>query len=72
MRTLWNKLLCWFGYHAYYKTEELSDYSIKVGCFHCSKMWGMHLPTKTFIEWDKDLEAIYATKVLWEKKNNTD
>tara|TARA_R110002153_G_scaffold8522_1_gene36537 strand:+ start:504 stop:668 length:165 start_codon:yes stop_codon:yes gene_type:complete len=50
----------------YYKIKELSDYSIKVGCSCCSKQWGMHHPTKSFIEWDQDLAEIYSTKIIWE------
>ena len=66
MRTLWNKLLCLFGQHSYYKIKELSDYSVKVGCTSCAKMWGMHHPTKSFVEWDTDFEDIYTSKIVWD------
>tara|TARA_R110002153_G_scaffold32729_4_gene99005 strand:+ start:781 stop:1023 length:243 start_codon:yes stop_codon:yes gene_type:complete len=65
MKNLWNKLLCLFGHHSYYKIKELSDYSVKVGCACCSKQWGMNHPTKSFVEWDEDLADIYATKITW-------
>ena len=65
MKTFWNKLLCLFGYHSYYKIKELSDYSIKVGCTSCSRQWGMHHPTKSFVDWDTDIADIYETQIVW-------
>ena len=65
MRALWNRLLCLLGYHSYYKIKELSHDSTKVGCTCCSAAWGMHHPTKSFVEWDKDLEDIYAERNNW-------
>jgi hypothetical protein len=26
----------------------------------------MHHPTKSFVEWDKDLADIYSKKMIWE------
>ena len=61
MRKMWNQLLCLFGHHSYYKIKELSDYSVQVGCTSCSKQWGMHHPTKSFVEWGEDMEEVYTT-----------
>ena len=51
-----NKIKCWFGFHIFYRIKKLSIHSEKIGCKNCSKEWGMHHPTKSFVEWDKDLE----------------
>jgi hypothetical protein len=39
----------------------------KLLCLCCSKQWGMNHPTKSFVDWDEDMEEVYSTKITWGK-----
>ena len=53
-------LFCFFLGHNYCVARVLNPRARKVGCARCSKYWAMHDPTRAFIEWDSELEELYA------------
>lgn len=54
------RLLCAVIGHRYVIERVLSPTARKVGCTRCYRHWGMHDPTRSFVEWDSDLESLYA------------
>lgn len=53
-------MLCKLLGHKYIIVEQLSSSAKKIGCSECDKKWAMHAPTKSFLEWDEELAALYA------------
>lgn len=56
------RLLCAIFGHSYVIRRVLSANARKVGCTRCGKEWGMHDPTRSFVPWDSDLEALYSER----------
>lgn len=46
--------------HQYVVVRRLSLYARKVKCSRCGTHWGMHDQTRSLIEWDDELEAVYS------------
>lgn len=57
---IWRLICAIFG-HRYVVERVLSPGARKVGCTRCMKHWAMHDATRSFLEWDSDFEAMYAT-----------
>ena len=53
-------LVCTIASHKYVVERELNDRARKVRCNRCGKQWAMHDPTRSFVPWDADFEAMYA------------
>ena len=53
------KIMCSIGKHKYYLIKKIDSRTNQVGCKNCRKIWGMHHPTKSFVEWDDDLELMH-------------
>ena len=46
--------------HRYVVERALNHGARKVGCTRCGKHWAMHDGTRSFVEWDGELESLYA------------
>ena len=54
------RLICAVFGHRYVVARVLNKGARKVGCTRCGRHWGMHDGTRSFVEWDGELEALYA------------
>ena len=54
------RLICALAGHKYVILRVLNAGARKVGCTRCSREWGMHDDTRSFIPWDADLDRMYA------------
>ena len=54
------RLFCVVLGHRYVVERELTYGARKINCTRCSKQWAMHDETRSFVDWDKELEALYA------------
>jgi hypothetical protein len=52
--------LCATMGHRYVVERKLNDRARKVGCTRCNRKWAMHDPTRSFLPWDTEFEAMYA------------
>jgi len=53
-------LFCTAFGHRYVVERVLNQGARKVGCTRCGKQWAMHDATRSFVQWDSDLESLYA------------
>ena len=53
-------ILCKFGRHKYYLLKNMSREVQKISCRRCARVWGMHHGVQALIEWDYELEMLYA------------
>jgi len=61
------RLLCAVFGHRYVVERVLNQGARKVGCTRCNEHWAMHDSTRSFVQWDEDLEALYAPGGVLEK-----
>jgi hypothetical protein len=54
------RLICALLGHRYVVERQLNDRARKVGCTRCNRKWAMHDPTRSFIPWDGEFDALYA------------
>lgn len=54
------RLFCAILGHRYVVERMLSYEARKVGCTRCGQHWAMHDGTRSFVQWDGELEALYA------------
>lgn len=54
------RLICAVFGHRYVIERVLNTGARKVGCTRCNKHWGMHDATRSFVEWDDELEEMYS------------
>lgn len=54
------KLICAVLGHRYVVERKLNAGARKVGCTRCRNHWAMHDATRSFVEWDGELEKFYA------------
>ena len=57
---MFERILCAVFRHRFVVERVLNERTRKIGCTRCNRKWAMHDPTKTFVPWDDDLEALYA------------
>ena len=51
--------------HKYVVLRVFSAGSRQVGCTRCNRKWGMHDDTRSFVDWDADLEQMYRMLGQW-------
>lgn len=54
------RLICAIFGHRYVVERVLNERARKVGCVRCNRKWAMHDPTRAFVAWDGEFEAMYA------------
>jgi hypothetical protein len=54
------RIFCAVLGHRYVVERVIIKGTRKVGCTRCGKHWAMHDGTRSFVEWDDDIEALYA------------
>jgi len=54
------RLLCAIFGHRYVVERQLNERARKVGCTRCNGHWAMHDPTRSFLRWNGEFEALYA------------
>lgn len=54
------RLACMVAGHDYRVVRQMNPCSRKVACDRCGGCWAMHDPTRTFVPWDDEFEAMYA------------
>lgn len=52
---------CIFWHHEYYVIDQLSDYSRKLGCKACLKIFGMNDDARVVVRWDAGFEDFYKS-----------
>lgn len=61
MSRLLQKLMCAVFGHRYFVMRRMNPGARKVGCHRCGAAWGMHDETRSFVPWDGEFEALYAS-----------
>lgn len=51
---------CFIFGHAYFRIKKLEFDADKIGCHCCGKMWSMHHPTQSLLEWDTELAELHG------------
>lgn len=64
MKTI-ERLLCALLGHKYVVLRVFNAGSRQVGCTRCNRKWGMHDDTRSFVDWDADLEQMYRMLGQW-------
>lgn len=59
------RIMCAIFDHKYFTSRVFSPISRQVVCSRCGRRWGMHDETRSFIEWDGELEQLYRTLGQW-------
>jgi len=57
---MFKELICRILGHRHYIIREFNCEARKVGCHRCHGTWAMHDPTRSFLPWDADFDALYA------------
>jgi hypothetical protein len=57
---MFERLMCAIFGHRYVVERVLNERARKVGCTRCNQHWGMHDPTRSFVPWDGEFDALYA------------
>ena len=57
---MFERIFCAAIGHRYVVERVLNAGARKVGCTRCRRHWAMHDATRSFLEWDNELEALYA------------
>jgi hypothetical protein len=60
MRTI-KRILCALFGHKYVVHRVFNPGARQVGCTRCNRKWAMHDNTRSFIEWDGELESMYRS-----------
>lgn len=53
------RLFCALFGHKYFVDQIFNRHSRKVGCARCNGRWAMNDQTRSFLEWDSDLEELH-------------
>ena len=64
MKTIIQILCALFG-HKYVVLRVFNPGARQVGCTRCNRKWAMHDNTRSFVDWDGDLESIYRSFGQW-------
>lgn len=67
--TLWQRFKHLFGRHRFGYVARLSEDSHMLACTICNKRFAMNTSVKTILEWDQELEDMYAMFDSLEKKD---
>lgn len=54
------KLICYVFGHRYFVIMRFGSGCRKVGCARCGNKWGMHDATRSFVEWDSELDELHG------------
>lgn len=60
MSNMFNRFICAIFGHKYVVERVLNYRARKVSCTRCKRSWAMHDPTRSFLPWDGEFEALYA------------
>lgn len=55
-----NKIICLILFHRIHVVQEFGGNARKVHCDRCDRYFAMHDGYQAFVEWDKDIEELYA------------
>jgi len=62
------RLLCALLGHKYVVARVFNPGARQVGCTRCNRKWAMHDETKSFVDWDGELEKMYRSFGQWETR----
>lgn len=57
---MFERLKCWLFGHQYRVLRIMNPGARKLGCNRCDTKWAMHDRTCTVVEWDTQIESMYA------------
>ena len=60
---MFERILCAIFGHRYVVEREFGT-SRKVGCTRCKSKWGMHDPTRSFVQWNGEFDEMYKGRDL--------
>ena len=64
MKTI-KRILCALFGHKYVVLRVFNPGARQVGCTRCNRKWAMHDNTRSFIDWDGELESMYRSFGQW-------
>lgn len=56
------RLICFMLEHDLHLSRYVNQDINRVKCRRCNKVFAMHHPTQSLIEWDDDLEALHSSE----------
>jgi hypothetical protein len=59
------RMLCAVVGHKYLVLRVFNPGARQVGCIRCGRKWAMHDGTRSFIEWDIEIEEMYRFLGEW-------
>jgi predicted nucleic acid-binding Zn ribbon protein len=57
---MFKRIVCAIFGHRYAVARVLNAHTRKVCCTRCHRNWAMHDPTRSLVDWDSELEELYA------------
>lgn len=54
-----DKIMCLLGRHKYVATQEFTDYSRRIACRRCRRMFAMNDDMRCVVPWDSEFHRMY-------------